>query len=288
MVETECVICGATFNAYPSQQRKYCSRACARAAGTPRKPKTGRYKSCEACGGDFWVVPAREHVARFCSRQCKDGTRTRVECVCEHCGAKFQAAPNHGRRFCSVKCSAARRVIRQAGNCATCGAILDPKRNQFTYCSAACFAVSRRKGQQVPCGTCQRPVWRVPSNSNQRTFCSRACANKGMELAGPGHRAQRDDGYIQIYYPRHPDASASGFILEHRLIASEALGRRLTKSEHVHHINGIKDDNRPENLQVMSAGAHQNITIREKHRRDREARTMLAEYERLYGPLPTN
>lgn len=44
-------------------------------------------------------------------------------------------------------------------------------------------------------------------------------------------------------------------ILEHRYVAQQMLGRPLEADETVHHINGIKDDNRPQNLQVRS-GRH--------------------------------
>lgn len=46
------------------------------------------------------------------------------------------------------------------------------------------------------------------------------------------------------------------FIREHRLIIEQYLGRKLKSSEEVHHINGVKDDNRIENLIVMNKYNH--------------------------------
>ena len=42
----------------------------------------------------------------------------------------------------------------------------------------------------------------------------------------------------------------------HRLKIEELLGRKLSTNEHIHHINGIKDDNRLQNLRVLSAKEH--------------------------------
>ena len=67
------------------------------------------------------------------------------------------------------------------------------------------------------------------------------------------------NGYIRIYFPDHPKSDKYGYILEHDLIMECNIGRWLNKDEIVHHINGIRNDNRIENLMLMTRGEHSRL-----------------------------
>ena len=56
------------------------------------------------------------------------------------------------------------------------------------------------------------------------------------------------NGYLLIWQPHHPNADSKGYVSEHRLVMEKKIDRFLKKEEVVHHINGIKIDNRIENL----------------------------------------
>jgi hypothetical protein len=94
-----------------------------------------------------------------------------------------------------------------------------------------------------------------------------------------------NQGYIRVFEPDHPKAMNGGWVFEHRLIAETRIGRPLKRDEHVHHINGQKDDNRPENLVVMGHSEHSTLTVKERAEALAAMQAELAEYRRRFGLL---
>lgn len=67
-------------------------------------------------------------------------------------------------------------------------------------------------------------------------------------------------GYVRIYNPNHPRAHGV-YVYEHILNWEKANGQLVPKGVCIHHLNGIKDDNRPENLMALPRNKHETGTL---------------------------
>ena len=67
-----------------------------------------------------------------------------------------------------------------------------------------------------------------------------------------GGRTRHKAGYVMAWAPGHPRAGRGQYVFEHILVMEQLLGRYLLPGESVHHRNGVKDDNRLENLELWT------------------------------------
>lgn len=115
------------------------------------------------------------------------------------------------------------------------------------------------------CENCGELFKSYHSVSHSRRFCSRSCSSlkhHKEEKIGyrKGGKKIDSQGYILVKDWGHIRHNNQGYVKEHRLIMEKNLGRFLESKEVIHHINGIRTDNRIENLMLLpSVGEHNRI-----------------------------
>jgi hypothetical protein len=128
------------------------------------------------------------------------------------------------------------------------------------FCSAECAIASRkgvllgiqpqlRRGKWRKCPACSKSFYSCPSRLHVK-HCSRRCAF--------GERQPDSSGYLRSWDRRNTR--------EHRVVVEKHLGRRLRRDEHVHHLNGVKTDNRLENLVVLTASEHSKLHVQQRRK----------------------
>jgi len=214
------------------------------------------------------------------------GGGSRVRCfprTCHKCGVEYIARPAGGKTatHCSRTCALACRKVEGG----VCGQVV-PKRSTTTsdglvlasdemyQDDAGQWWVPRTGGQRARChpGVCHHcgaGFVPYPTGKKTKDHCTQQCywdckakgnhESTARVLSGPenhqwkGGRIKRK-GYVLVYAPDHHSIVGRGtqrkYVFEHRIVMEEILGRPLQANETVHHVNGVTDDNRPENLEL--------------------------------------
>lgn len=128
-------------------------------------------------------------------------------------------------------------------NCSRCNTEFeDYESNHRQYCSLHCAAKSRtvwNKGLKTG---------RLSAETKQKMM--------GRKNSWKGGRINRA-GYVAIFQPNHPKASSIGYVREHILVMEKHIGRYMANGEVIHHLDGIKDNNKIENLHLFGTqGEH--------------------------------
>jgi hypothetical protein len=152
--------------------------------------------------------------------------------------------------------------------CQGCGTEFEAKRSDRVWCDT-CRAKRRKESydrydftKHEVCPDCGEPMVRRAEYclrcSNKRRGEKRQAENNGYWKGGT---TQSTDGYV--YVRANHTSGAGAYRPRHYLVWEQTHGQPLPKGWVVHHLNGIKGDDRPENLVGMSRGDH--------HRKPREA-----------------
>ncbi len=127
-----------------------------------------------------------------------------------------------------------------------------------------CERVFRPSSRHIRCPSCRaRNVCDCGRSKQVKSATCGDCRSVVAESNGnwKGGRTRHKAGYIMVRAPGHPRATSGPYVFEHILVAEDLLGRYLHDGETVHHRNGVRDDNRPENLELWTTPQPSGIRV---------------------------
>lgn len=177
--------------------------------------------------------------------------------------------------LCKCECGTEKAVRGDSltsGSTKSCGCIniKDLAGKKFGKLTVVRFAGTDERSHakwlcKCECGN-EKTVTGSSLTSGNTKSCGCLTGSKHRKLREKGIFTKRTDkyGYVIMRYPEHPNSHKGGHLCEHTYVMSEHLGRPLKPNENVHHINGVRDDNRIENLELWCKSQPRGQRVNEK------------------------
>lgn len=130
--------------------------------------------------------------------------------------------------------------------------ISEKRFHQHQFCNKDCYFAFRKLSEYetLICPACKKEFKK--EKRKHAVYCSETCVYNGRQRK-VGHTFLKE-GYVMLCLEH-------GWVAQHRHVMEQFIGRPLHSTELVHHINGNRQDNRIENLQLVTKSEHGKIHV---------------------------